>query len=97
METNIKISKLPKIFLLGYGAIGKCFAEIVLKNFNNINLIVCDILPNKQLKNKFEFIQKEIRRDNINTIFKMLYNKEYKDLELKEPKYYLKKINSKKK
>ena len=61
--------RLPKtIFLLGYGAVGKCFTELLFSNFRNANLIVLDkhrlLVPD----NRFTFIEKTITKDNINEL-----------------------------
>lgn len=59
----------PKnIFLLGYGAVGKCFAELLLKNFKNINLTVCDRAQINQPIQNFKYIQKTITKENITSL-----------------------------
>jgi homospermidine synthase len=64
---------LPKtVFLLGYGAIGKCVTEILLKNFKNINLKVLDLIDSPINEKRFEYIQTKINRDNIALIKQQL-------------------------
>lgn len=68
MESNC--IKLPKnVFILGYGAIGKCFTEILLKNFPNINLKVCDMIEISTEESRFTYIKKQIDKKNIVEIF----------------------------
>jgi len=63
---NITNFIIPKnVFLLGYGAVGKCFVELILKNFKNINLKVCDINKLENPDTRFEFIHKKISKENI--------------------------------
>jgi len=56
--------------LLGYGAVGKCFAEIVLREFPKINLIVMDIFDHQD--KRFKFIKNKVTRENIHDIPKFL-------------------------
>ena len=56
---------LKKVFLLGYGSVGKCFAEIFMKNHKNTPLVVLDKNEFKEPNKKFQYIQKKISPDNI--------------------------------
>lgn len=71
-SANGNDNKLPKtVFLLGYGAVGKCFTEILLKNFQDINLKVCDMIDIRKVapeENRFEFIHLEVTKENISQI-----------------------------
>jgi homospermidine synthase len=65
--------KLPKnVFILGYGAIGKCFAEILLKDFKNINLTVIDMIDISPDENRFKYIRKQVNKANITEISDLL-------------------------
>lgn len=60
---------LPRtVFLLGYGAIGKCFSNIILKQFKNINLIVCDLFELEEKDERFKYIRHKINEKNLNEI-----------------------------
>jgi homospermidine synthase len=62
---------LPKnIFIMGYGAIGKCFTEILLKNFKNANIKVCDLLDLKPQDNRFDYLKMKVNSQNINELSK---------------------------
>lgn len=67
---NVNISQ--NVFLLGYGAIGKCFTEILLKNFPSINLIVWDMIEIPQEETRFKYIKKQILKENISSIIEYL-------------------------
>ena len=60
------------VFLLGYGAIGKCFTEILLKNHPSINLIVWDMIDVPQEETRFKYIKKQILKENISSIMEYL-------------------------
>jgi len=65
-----QVVKLPKnIFLLGYGAMGKCFTEILLKHFRNANLTVCDFIDLQKEESRFKYIKMKVDRKNITNIF----------------------------
>jgi len=66
-STNIKLPK--NVLILGYGAIGKCFTEILLKNFPNINLKVLDMIEISPKEHRFIYIKKQIDKKNIIEIF----------------------------
>ena len=58
---------LPEnIFLLGYGAIGKCFTEILFHNFPKAKVTVLD-LNSPPADKRFKYIQLKISKDNIGT------------------------------
>ena len=62
------MKQLPQsIFLLGYGAIGKCFTEILLKNYPNANFKVFDKYDNIE-DPRFEYIKFKVERENIKEI-----------------------------
>jgi homospermidine synthase len=54
--------------MMGYGAIGKCFAEILLSNFPNINLIIIDKLPPPEPDPRFKYVQLTVQKDNYQKI-----------------------------
>jgi homospermidine synthase len=73
---NLATSKLPRnVFLLGYGAVGKCFSKIALNNLNTLNLTICDIydlnLTNPS-KEKFKYLKIKFGEDNINQLSNFL-------------------------
>ncbi len=81
MNTNIQTEKkltLPsKILLLGFGAIGKCFAEILLKSYPNSNLIICDAVFPEDFSRTFsnfkvEKIHRKITKENLAETFNFL-------------------------
>ena len=62
---------LPKtVFLLGYGAIGKCFANILTRQFKNINLVVCDLIDLEEKEPNFKYIKQKINEKNLNELSK---------------------------
>ena len=57
---NLKQLNLPKnVFLLGYGAIGKCFTKIALNNLSNLNLTVCDLYDLPSQPDRFTYVKKK--------------------------------------
>lgn len=64
--------KLPKtVFLMGYGAIGKCFIEILFKNFKNANLKVCGLFDDvPKTENRFEYIKMKVGKENMKDLSK---------------------------
>ena len=70
-EINNSLIRIPNtIMLLGYGAIGKCFAEMLLKSHPNANLIVVDIL--EIVDTRFKYINFRVTRENIPELLKYL-------------------------
>jgi homospermidine synthase len=66
---NLKSLKLPKnVFLLGYGAIGKCFTKIALNNLSGLNLTVCDIYDLPSKPKGFKYINKKLNEENLNEL-----------------------------
>lgn len=69
----MKQLKLPKnVFLLGYGAIGKCFTKIALNNMSNLNLTVCDLYDLPFKPDQFKYIKKKFCEDNIHELSNFL-------------------------
>jgi homospermidine synthase len=63
--------QLPKtVMLLGYGAIGKCFAEMLLQSHPKANLIVADLFDIKDPR--FKFLKFKVTRENIPELLKHL-------------------------
>jgi len=64
---------LPKtIFILGYGALSRCFVEILYQELPNINLIIADMVdlpPNEDKTKKFRYIKMKVDRKNLPSIF----------------------------
>lgn len=56
-----------KVFLLGYGAIGKAFIETLFANFPFASLTVMDLLPPPN-DLRFKYIQHKITKNSISTI-----------------------------
>src|SRR5689334_19889797 len=69
-NVNDKRTLPKKILVLGYGAVAQAFVEILLKNFKNINLLVCDANPLNKQDPRFKFITSKITRDNLADILK---------------------------
>jgi homospermidine synthase len=70
---NLTQLKLPRnVFLLGYGAVGRCFSKIALNNFNKLNLTICDIFDIQNQHNKFNYVKKKFGNDNINDLAKFV-------------------------
>jgi homospermidine synthase len=62
---------LPKtIFVMGYGAIGKAFTEIALKNFPKLNIVVCDSYDLDKKDDRFQYVKMGVKRDNISSVMK---------------------------
>ena len=62
---------LPKtVMLLGYGAMGKCFVEMLLESHPHANLIVVDIFD--WTDPRFKFIKFMVTRENIPDLLKYL-------------------------
>jgi len=74
MNTNyIEDNLIPHtIFILGYGAIGKCFTEILVKQFPNAKVYVCDKNDLNVIPDKFTYIKKKVSKTNIQEIFQYL-------------------------
>jgi homospermidine synthase len=56
--------------LLGYGAIGKCFAEMLLHSHPNANLIVVDLFDHSDPR--FKWLKFKVTRENIPDLLKNL-------------------------
>jgi homospermidine synthase len=66
---NRKLIKLPKnVFLLGYGAVGKCFSKIALNNIPGLNLTICDVYDLPSKPDRFRYINKKFGEENINEL-----------------------------
>lgn len=66
-----------KIFLLGYGAVGKCFADMFLMYFPRASLYICDYVFPENFEETFKCyniikIHKEITLDNFEETFSVL-------------------------
>ncbi len=81
MNTNILTKKkltLPSIILLlGFGAIGKCFVDILLKSYPKSNLIICDTVFPEDFSRTFsnfkvEKIERKITKENLVETFNFL-------------------------
>jgi len=70
--------KLPsKIVLLGFGAIGKCFIDILLKTYPKSNLYICDAVFPEDFSRTFsnfqvEKIERKITKENLAETFNFL-------------------------
>jgi homospermidine synthase len=66
MSHNLNFNKLPKrIIILGYGAIGKCLTDILLKHYKHLNLLVCDVFDQAVPDPRFQYLKMNIDRNNI--------------------------------
>ena len=61
-------TQLPKnILLLGYGAIGKAFTEILFKNFPEVNLRVLDLNSDPK-DSRFQYTQSRITKSSVDSL-----------------------------
>jgi len=58
------------VFILGYGAIGTCVTDMILKHIPNVKLIVCDIFDHHD--ERFEYFKLKVDKNNMNKIFEIL-------------------------
>ncbi len=61
-----------KVLVLGYGAIGKCFVDILLKEYPEVNLLVCDIYDFPSEERVFKYLKKRMNKENLHEIFDIL-------------------------
>lgn len=66
-----------KIFLLGFGAVGKCFADMLFMYFPTASLYICDYIFPENFEENFKFynvikIQKELTLENFEEVFAVL-------------------------
>jgi len=54
----------PTIGILGYGAIGKCFTDLLLENHPEVELRVMDQFEMDKPKN-FTYLKNKVTRDNV--------------------------------
>ena len=67
---TIKETVIPKtVFVLGLGAIGKCFTDILLKEYPSANVVVCDLYELPKTETRFKYIQLKISKETISQIF----------------------------
>jgi homospermidine synthase len=59
-----------KVMLLGYGAIGKCFTEMLLNHLPDINLMVVDLFDYED--SRFQFLKFKVTKDNIPELLNFL-------------------------
>jgi homospermidine synthase len=78
---DMKKNEFPlpsKILLLGYGAIGKCFADILLKTYPESKLYICDFVFPEDFSRifssnpKVEKIDRKITKENLEETFNFL-------------------------
>lgn len=57
-----------RIFLLGYGAVGKCFLEMLCSNVKKTNIVVFDMIDLVNKDNRFEYVKMKFHKENLNTL-----------------------------
>ena len=62
------------VFVLGYGAIGKAFTDVLCEKHPSTNIIVCDVFELPKSETRFKYIQMKVSRDNITKIFDYVGN-----------------------
>ena len=62
------------VFVLGYGAIGKAFTDVLCQKHPSTNIIVCDVFELPKSETRFKYIHMKISRDNITKIFDYVGN-----------------------
>ncbi len=55
------------VYLTGYGAIGKCFTEMLLKNSRNVNLVVYDLMDIEH-DPRFKYEKVKLSKSNIENL-----------------------------
>ena len=64
---------LPRnVLVLGYGAIGKCFVDILLREYPEVNLLVCDIYDIPIDERAFKYTKMKITKENLHEIFEIV-------------------------
>jgi homospermidine synthase len=57
---------------LGYGAIGKAFVEILLKQYPEAQIVAVDTYDLGYKENRFQYINNPVNKDNIKDLFKTM-------------------------
>lgn len=67
-----KVTIPRRIGLVGYGAIGKCFTEILLKEYPTASFVALDKFDLPYEEKRFKFINNKVTKENLPNLLDVL-------------------------